>query len=84
MSPSLVLADCPECRGIQTVVLGSCRACFAEFGHREELEPESNEGDDLSDRPLARKPILPQRPKGGFDGINEVPGVWGKVSVRGT
>ena len=60
MSPSLVVADCPECGGIQTVVLGSCCACLAEFGHRDELGPEGNEGDALSDRAPARTPILPQ------------------------
>jgi hypothetical protein len=34
MSPSLLIADCPECRGQGTVVLGTygvCMACFAEF-----------------------------------------------------
>lgn len=34
MSPSLLVADCPECRGQGTVVLGTygvCMACFAEF-----------------------------------------------------
>jgi hypothetical protein len=34
MSPSLLVADCPECRGQGTVVVGTygvCMACFAEF-----------------------------------------------------
>jgi hypothetical protein len=31
MSPSLVVADCPECRGVGTVILGTCEVCFAEF-----------------------------------------------------
>lgn len=31
VSPSLTVADCPECRGISTVIFGTCGACFAEF-----------------------------------------------------
>jgi hypothetical protein len=31
MSPSMVVADCPECRGVGTVILGTCQVCFAEF-----------------------------------------------------
>jgi hypothetical protein len=31
MSPSMVVADCPECRGMGTVILGTCGVCFAEF-----------------------------------------------------
>lgn len=31
VSPSLTVADCPECRGISTVIFGTCSACFAEF-----------------------------------------------------
>jgi hypothetical protein len=31
MSPSLVVADCPRCRAIGTVILGTCEVCFAEF-----------------------------------------------------
>jgi hypothetical protein len=31
VSPSLTVADCPECRGVRTVILGICEVCFAEF-----------------------------------------------------
>ena len=31
VSPSLTVADCPECRGSSTVILGRCSVCFAEF-----------------------------------------------------
>jgi hypothetical protein len=31
VSPSLTVADCPECRGISTVIFGTCGVCFAEF-----------------------------------------------------
>ena len=31
MSPSLIVADCPECQGVGTVILGTCGVCFAEF-----------------------------------------------------
>ena len=31
VSPSLTVADCPECRGNRTVILGTCGVCFAEF-----------------------------------------------------
>ena len=24
--------DCPECRGVRTVILDVCSVCFAEFG----------------------------------------------------
>ena len=27
----MVVADCPECRGRATVILGTCQLCFAEF-----------------------------------------------------
>jgi hypothetical protein len=36
MSPSLVVTDCPECRGIGTVILGTCEVCFAEFFEHDE------------------------------------------------
>jgi hypothetical protein len=39
MSQTLVVRDCPVCRGQGTVVLGSygvCMACFAEFGDQDE------------------------------------------------
>jgi hypothetical protein len=39
MSPSLIVADCPECRGIRTVILGVCDVCFAEFGENHDPEP---------------------------------------------
>jgi hypothetical protein len=29
MSPSVTVADCPECRGVNTVIFGTCG--FAEF-----------------------------------------------------
>lgn len=32
VSPSLVVADCSECRGVRTVFFGTCEVCFAEFG----------------------------------------------------
>jgi N-acyl-D-aspartate/D-glutamate deacylase len=31
MSPSMTVADCPECRGVNTVIFGTCGVCFAEF-----------------------------------------------------
>jgi hypothetical protein len=31
VSPSLTVADRPECRGFSTVIFGTCSACFAEF-----------------------------------------------------
>ena len=31
MSPSVTVADCPECRGVNTVIFGTCGVCFAEF-----------------------------------------------------
>lgn len=39
MSPSLIVADCPECRGIRTVILGVCDVCFAEFGENHDPGP---------------------------------------------
>ena len=39
MSPSLIVADCPECRGIRTVILGVCDVCFAEFSENHDPEP---------------------------------------------
>ena len=39
MSQTLVVRDCPVCRGQGTVVLGTygvCIACFAEFGNQNE------------------------------------------------
>jgi hypothetical protein len=29
------LQDCPECRGVRTVVQDVCYVCFAELGERE-------------------------------------------------
>jgi hypothetical protein len=43
------LADCPECRGIRTVIMDVCYVCFAEFGERV-----GNELDDGSADFLAR------------------------------
>jgi len=31
VTPSLTVADCPQCRGISTVIFGTCAVCFAEF-----------------------------------------------------
>jgi len=40
VSPSLAVADCPECRGIRTVIFGACSVCFAEFfDYDEDLQP---------------------------------------------
>jgi hypothetical protein len=38
MEAVYVLADCPECRGVRTVIMGVCYVCFAEFGERAEHE----------------------------------------------
>jgi N-acyl-D-aspartate/D-glutamate deacylase len=27
----MTVADCPECRGVNTVIFGTCGVCFAEF-----------------------------------------------------
>ena len=27
----MLVSDCPECQGRDTVILGSCSVCFAEF-----------------------------------------------------
>jgi hypothetical protein len=35
METTYALRDCPECRGVRTVVLDVCYVCFAEFGERE-------------------------------------------------
>jgi len=50
MSPSLLVADCPECCGVRTVILGVCEVCFAEFGENREAEP-SYEGSELAPTP---------------------------------
>jgi hypothetical protein len=34
MEPTFILADCPECRGVRTVIMDVCYVCFAEFGER--------------------------------------------------
>jgi N-acyl-D-aspartate/D-glutamate deacylase len=31
MDELLVAKDCPECHGVDTVILGFCSICFAEF-----------------------------------------------------
>ena len=31
VTPPLTVADCPQCRGISTVIFGTCAVCFAEF-----------------------------------------------------
>jgi hypothetical protein len=47
MEVAYVLADCPECRGVRTVIMDVCSVCFAEFGERaderldEELAPQA-------------------------------------------
>jgi hypothetical protein len=41
MEPVYVLADCPECRGVRTVIMDVCYVCFAEFGERA--------GDEIAD-----------------------------------
>jgi hypothetical protein len=38
MSPSMIVADCPECRGVNTVIFGTCGVCFAEFFEDEDLQ----------------------------------------------
>jgi len=43
MSPSLVVANCPECRAVQTVILGFCRPCLAEFEEDDHPELWQNE-----------------------------------------
>jgi hypothetical protein len=34
MESAYGLADCPECRGVRTVIMDVCYVCFAEFGER--------------------------------------------------
>jgi hypothetical protein len=53
MDPAYVLADCPECRGIRTVVLDVCYVCFAEFGERAGETRDAGETDDADE--LARR-----------------------------
>lgn len=55
VSPSLTVADCQECRGISTVIFGTCSVCFAEF---------FEDGDDLqpwreSVSPLSSLALVP-------------------------
>ena len=45
MSPSLIVADCPECRGAGTVFLGRCEVCFAEFFDRDEAVSHGGEAE---------------------------------------
>jgi hypothetical protein len=50
MESANALADCPECRGIRTVIMDVCYVCFAELGERA--------GDEIDDDPadvLARR-----------------------------
>jgi len=53
VSPSLTVADCPECRGISTVIFGTCSVCFAEF---------FEDDDDL--QPWRESPLISGRPSG--------------------
>jgi hypothetical protein len=32
------LADCPECRGVRTVIMDVCYVCFAELAERSDDE----------------------------------------------
>jgi hypothetical protein len=47
MEAAHVLGDCPECRGVRTVIMDVCSVCFAEFGERaddglpDELAPQA-------------------------------------------
>jgi hypothetical protein len=36
MNRALIVADCPECRVVGTVFLGTCEVCFAEVFERED------------------------------------------------
>jgi hypothetical protein len=45
MDSAYVPADCPECRGIRTVVMDVCYVCFAEFGER---VGETDDADELA------------------------------------
>jgi hypothetical protein len=44
MDRTLLLRDCPECRGVRTVVQDVCYVCFAEFGEHAWRDV----GDDLA------------------------------------
>jgi hypothetical protein len=44
MSPSLVVADCPECRAVGSVLFGTCEVCFSEFS--EDPHETVSHGDD--------------------------------------
>jgi len=67
VSASLVIGDCPKCRGRGTVVLGTypvCMACFAEFS--EDDETISYGGEEAASlptlgTPFARKARAPRR-----------------------
>jgi hypothetical protein len=39
MSPSLTVANCPECRGVRTVIMGVCDVCFAESAENDDPDP---------------------------------------------
>ena len=50
--PSLMLADCPECRAIGSVIFGTCEVCFAEFD--EDPYETIGHGGDETMRPSSR------------------------------
>lgn len=59
MSPSLIVADCPACRGVGTVILGTCEVCFAEFFDRDESV--SHGGEAKAPLLATRQPFLGRR-----------------------
>jgi hypothetical protein len=59
VSPSLTVADCPECRGISTVIFGTCAVCFAEFFEDDdELQPWRDQAPSLSPQRSPTEPAL--------------------------
>ncbi len=38
MDTAYALRDCPDCRGVRTVILDVCYVCFAEFGEERRSE----------------------------------------------
>jgi hypothetical protein len=64
MSPSLVVADCPECRAVGTVILGTCEVCFAEYDWAED-EAISRGGEETrlssQEAPFSGKAQAPRR-----------------------
>ena len=49
--------DCPECRAIDSVIMGLCSVCFAEFGEGVPLRIGAGLSWDLdTDEPLPERP----------------------------